>query len=456
MPKLERENVQAIILEPYKYPTSRHLIFRFEDTNGARRFIAAWETKVTMGDRDLTEFPEPLINLSLTWNGIKKLKPFEGVGGNEAAERAFPWHFKDPPDRESLRVAGPSAPEKWWHQQISGNDIDLIVHLYCRTDETLQAATSAIRMSAASLEVQELIPTSDGEAITGRAFAGRQLHFGYQDGISHPPVNWDQDPDCPDLLPRGMFLIDEWIEDAQSFPRHPPFRDFAHHGSYMAFVWIYQDVAAFRRYLKEAGPQLRPDISPSDAEEWLAAKLMGRWRSGAPLALAPENDDPALSMANDFNYSSDRHGTRCPFAAHIRIVNGRDQPLNFRNASMFPSGFPQVLRRGTPYGADLVGDQDDGSDRGVVGMFVCANLNQQFFPLTRWIGKTDFSDVYSNKRGQDPLLGHREFPDASSDFEIPGKPSVVLRGLPSFVRLQGVALTFLPSRITLKTLAALA
>lgn len=58
-------------------------------------------------------------------------------------------------------------------------------------------------------------------------------------------------------------------------------------GSYAAFRKLHQDVAAFRRYLSQAA------TSPED-EELLAAKMMGRWRSGAPLALSPQHDDPAL------------------------------------------------------------------------------------------------------------------------------------------------------------------
>jgi hypothetical protein len=45
--------------------------------------------------------------------------------------------------------------------------------------------------------------------------------------------------------------------------------------------------------------------SPEE-QELVAAKLMGRWRSGAPLVLAPEKDDPELGKDrqrnNDFNY----------------------------------------------------------------------------------------------------------------------------------------------------------
>ena len=42
--------------------------------------------------------------------------------------------------------------------------------------------------------------------------------------------------------------------------------------------------AAFSRRIRTA----------SEDEELLAAKMMGRWRSGAPLALCPFHDDPQL------------------------------------------------------------------------------------------------------------------------------------------------------------------
>ena len=50
---------------------------------------------------------------------------------------------------------------------------------------------------------------------------------------------------------------------------------------------------------------------------------MGRWRSGAPLVLAPEQDDPELGADmqrnNNFTYKeSDPHGDAVPLGSHIR------------------------------------------------------------------------------------------------------------------------------------------
>ena len=43
-------------------------------------------------------------------------------------------------------------------------------------------------------------------------------------------------------------------------------------------------VAAFNKYLKENTDNI-------EEAELLGAKMWGRWRSGAPLALSPEHDD---------------------------------------------------------------------------------------------------------------------------------------------------------------------
>ncbi|MGO7258898.1 peroxidase, partial [Rhizobium brockwellii] len=64
-------------------------------------------------------------------------------------------------------------------------------------------------------------------------------------------------------------------------------------GTYMVFRKLYQDVAAFRRYLATAARSL---FGSDDQEhrDLVAAKLMGRWPSGCPLDLSPEKDDPAI------------------------------------------------------------------------------------------------------------------------------------------------------------------
>jgi deferrochelatase/peroxidase EfeB len=102
----------------------------------------------------------------------------------------------------------------------------------------------------------------------------------------------------------------------------------------------------------------------------VAAKLMGRWRSGAPLVLAPEKDDPALradlQRNNDFNYKHiDPQGYAAPLGSHIRRMNPRDTAANMNRRRM--------IRRNATYGPHLPEDKpDDGVEGGIAAFVICA------------------------------------------------------------------------------------
>ena len=90
----------------------------------------------------------------------------------------------------------------------------------------------------------------------------------------------------------------------------------------MAYRRLQEHVGAFRDFLRQHG-------QTPEEQELVAAKLMGRWRSGAPLVLAPNADDAVLGADmqrnNDFNYKEmDPHGYAVPLGAHCRRMNPRD------------------------------------------------------------------------------------------------------------------------------------
>src|SRR5205085_1035950 len=84
--------------------------------------------------------------------------------------------------------------------------------------------------------------------------------------------------------------------------------DLGRDGSYLVFRQLAQDVEGFWRYCEDA--TRTPDGAVDEAARLrLAAKMVGRWPSGAPLVLAPDADRPGLEDANDFAYfHEDRHG----------------------------------------------------------------------------------------------------------------------------------------------------
>jgi deferrochelatase/peroxidase EfeB len=337
-----------------------------------------------------------------------------------------------------------SATDNWWEHRFRTEDVHCIVHLHVRTDEARESASAHVRELAQESGMTELIPRTDGTVLDGHSLGRGKLHFGYTDGITHPEISWDDESRTPEQVDFREFLLGYGSAHRADAAR---VRD----GAYGAFRWIYQDVATFNRFLRAEGPRLYPDRAPSDAEELLAAKMMGRWRDGTPLVMSPGRPDPAMARRNDFGYEhDDPDGHRCPFSAHIRVVNPRDQRLH---AVVAPGGVPPVIRRGMPYGPILEGIEDDGRDRGIIGIFVCGDFRRQLYTLTTWVQRNDFSPVYdSNSRVQDALVANRAMYGAVPQFTIPREAGDATVTLPDFIHTKGTAFLLYPSKSTLQEL----
>jgi deferrochelatase/peroxidase EfeB len=212
-------------------------------------------------------------------------------------------------------------------------------------------------------------------------------------------------------------------------------------GSYLAYLRIEEHVAAFRSFLREGG-------RTPEKQELLAAKLMGRWRSGAPLVLAPNKDDPAiatdLQRTNDFKYAEeDPYGYRCPVGSHIRRMNPRDTAEHVERHRM--------IRRGGTYGPPLPeGAPDDGIERGIAAFIGCADLARQFeFAMSVWANDPSFKNL-ANER--DPIVGTQ---DGTFDVTIPARPiRKKITGLPAFTTIRAGAYFFLPGIRALRFLAS--
>ena len=106
--------------------------------------------------------------------------------------------------------------------------------------------------------------------------------FGFRDGIGHPAVEGSGIPGSnskEEPFKAGEFVLG-YLDETGGMPPMPRPEVLGRNGTYVVFRKLHQRVAAFRQYLKE-------NAGSPDEEELLAAKMMGRWRSGAPLALCP-------------------------------------------------------------------------------------------------------------------------------------------------------------------------
>ena len=145
---------------------------------------------------------------------------------------------------------------------------------------------------------------------------GAREHFGYADGFAQPAIEGVSQErtdggGVPEknnewrALALGEFLLGYNDEDSRDDPQHRPpdsaQNPLALNGTYMVWRKLHQDVALFRRTLREAAVH----YSGGD-EELLAAKVVGRWRNGSPLVTHQDQPDPGFNAkdpgSNNFRY----------------------------------------------------------------------------------------------------------------------------------------------------------
>ena len=190
------------------------------------------------------------------------------------------------------------------------------------TQPSAIAVRSNTPNSSRSAKALRCSPSLDLEATPPFEYA--HDHFGYRDRLSQPVIEGTGEVPTPGTgapLKPGEFILGYPDEDGP--PANLPQPEIlSRNGSFMAYRRLEEHVGKFRDFLREHG-------KTPEEQELIAAKLMGRWRSGAPLVLAPDKDDPALGADpqrnNDFNYKQmDPHGYAVPLGSHMRRMNPRD------------------------------------------------------------------------------------------------------------------------------------
>jgi Dyp-type peroxidase family len=362
---------------------------------------------------------------------------------DETSLATFPEEFKQgmPARADILGDTGANHPDNWVGG-LASPDLHAIAILFARDERERERCNTEHQRFLADCEGVEVLSSLDLLAVP--PFDTAHDHFGYRDRLSQPVIEGTDDVPTPGSGPPlkpGEFILGYPDESGRSVDLPAP-EILCRNGSYMAYRRLQEHVGKFRDFLRQHG-------ETPEERELVAAKLMGRWRSGAPLVLAPDKEDPALGADmqrnNNFNYKEmDPHGYAVPLGSHMRRMNPRDTAANINRRRM--------IRRGATYGLPLPeGTPDDGTDRGIAAFIICASLIRQFeFAQNVWTNDRNFHEL-GNER--DPIIGAH---DGTLEFKIPKRPiRKTITGLPAFTTLRGGAYFFLPGLKALRYLADL-
>jgi Dyp-type peroxidase family len=437
---VELDEIQATILRPRPAPYfGTHVLLRVNDAQAGRAFLrrltphvdsaAGWWSAVT-----------PWLAVGISYAGL------EALGVPQDSLQSFPVAFREGMAARAryLGDEGVNDPKNW-DPPYGKSDVHIGVSAFSDSEEERRRILGIAR---------DLVEGFSGVSVLAMQDFGAQPgdlnSLGYKDGIDQPAIEGsgvDPLPGQGQPIKAGEFILGYPGESGVPLPMPQPDM-LGRNGTYVGFRKYQSRVGAFNRFLRANG-------STEEEQELLAAKLVGRWRSGAPLTLAPDVDNPALGADpqrnNDFDYANDARGRQVPFGCHIRRMNPRDTKLT----RLTDVNIHRIIRRGTtygpPYDRDALSEADDEVPRGAVFLFISARAMATIeFLQQEWINDGNFIGA-GNER--DPIVGLQE---DGATFTIPKEPvRRRVHSIETFNVLRGGEYFFMPSLSALKWLADL-
>jgi len=437
-------------------------------------------------DRRINPDEALAINVAISPSGLQRLRLSEihHVHKDLASDSfaSLPGAFRSgmvSPGRKQILGDDNHADWTWGAR----SEPDAVVMIYARDDDELRTAvaTEEAKLMAAGFSIVHRIATKQ---ITENPM---KEPFGFVDGISQPVINgmpsslephnkmhviepgevvlgyrdnteyFPTSPMVNALAPGALHLPslpEATLDDFPAFgtdPHTAP-RDLGKNGSFLVIRQLQQDTAGFENHLRTQAAKARSEYGLSQIDEdWLGAKIMGRWKNGASLIKRPhaDIDDPSRTATVDDNAfqfgAEDPQGLKCPFGAHIRRANPRDsQAPGAAERQIALSNRHRILRRGRAY-------EDDDGKKGLLFMCLNANLERQFeFVQQTWLNGTRFhglQDEYDSIAGNAPGTKNRiSIPTAAGPIQV--------KGLQSFVTMKGGGYFYtMPSRSALRFLS---
>ncbi|GAA3227217.1 Dyp-type peroxidase [Pseudonocardia petroleophila] len=447
------DELQPNILRPHVREHLTVLFLRFDAQADAAGFLGALAGLMKSAHDHLVEVEEfraagtpgsPYVGVGLTASGYAVLGVPEAARPADARFRA---------GMKASRSALHDPPPAVWEPPYRE-----AVHAVVLVGDATDAAM-ATRLN----EVLDLVPDT-GVAVVGRETgrgqhnaAGEGIeHFGYVDGRSQP-LFLTEDVATEAAATVGPTVWDPRFDLGRVLVPDPAAPDpEVHHGSYLVFRKLEQDVRRF----KEAEEALADELGlVGEDRERAGAMIVGRFEDGTPVTTDRTAGAP-LPVTNNFRYDTDDRGARCPYQGHIRKTNPRGsggfEPPEQERLHL-------MARRGQTYGErldDPTGDVPPSArPTGGVGLLFMAfnvDIAEQFeFTQRLWADNAGFPKVPGDRfaPGLDLVIGQGSRPEAGwgpvwgADGQTGADPA------PQAVTLRGGEYFFVPSLAFLRGLS---
>jgi Dyp-type peroxidase family len=401
-------NLQGNILKPHGRTFSNHIFITFK--NDKEEEVKAFLADLAVNN--ITSFQQQIAqreefnnnnNNQLTFYNIYFTALFYKYLG-ENVKQHFEASFTNQMKEADLND---SPVEGRW------DNIHIMILVANDDDKIVKEETKAILDTISDLISNQFVENGNKLMIEGEI--SDKEHFGYKDGISNPIFLEENKRDTTyfdNFAPLALALVQDpfaTVPDA--------------YGSYLVFRKLEQNVKQFEEIEEEIEEKFRIDGG---------ALLVGRFENGVPIVLS--NNEESNTEMNDFDFTKDITGSKCPMHAHIRVTNPRDDSSKSR----------RIIRRGIPFG---VYSDKLKPVKGAGLLFMCFqnSIKNQF----------EFIQKNANSINQfDPIIGQNNSNKNTFSFaKIYGDPtSMSNHEIPKLVTFKGGEYFFAPSKSYLKAL----
>jgi deferrochelatase/peroxidase EfeB len=277
---MDLDDIQATLLRPRPKPyRGQYVLVKVGDAEQGREMIRRLLPYVAPCNDWWEPGPNGWLGIVFTFQGLLAL------GLPQESLDSFPEEFKQGMAARApmLNDLGSNAPEHW-EAPFGSPDVHVALALYAKDDECLARVIQHADEGQRDLDkITVLYRLRFRELPEGRN------PFGFRDGLHNPAVEGSGDAEParePSVSGEAAPAFDERPVKAGEFvlgypdeqgliASKPVPEELRKNGTFVALRKFYTDVAAFRRYLHE-------NSNSEEEQELLAAKMVGRWRSGAP------------------------------------------------------------------------------------------------------------------------------------------------------------------------------